>query len=233
MEKAIKETEEKKGNGIIELVFILDKSGSMSGKEKDTIGGFNSMIEKQKKEEGGAYVSTVLFSNDSTVLHDRADIKTIEPMTEKDYQVNGCTALLDAIGRAIHHIGNIHKYARKEDVPEKTVFMITTDGMENASREYSSQQVKDMIKRQEEKYGWEFFFVAANIDAVETAGHFGIRSERAVNYDVDLGTKVMYCAMSENIAEYRKTGAVRKDWKEDIEATIKDKKDNKNKKGDS
>ena len=224
MENKNNEMLTKKGNGITELVFILDRSGSMSGMEKDTIGGFNSMIEKQKKEEGTVYVSTILFSNTSKVLHDRIDIKEIEPMTERDYQVSGCTALLDAIGGAIHHIGNVHKYARKEDVPEKTVFLITTDGMENASREYSSLRVKEMIKRQEEKYGWEFFFVAANIDAVETAEHIGIRRERAANYCVEEGTEVMYCAMSKNISEYRKTGKVREDWNKEIEATVKDKK---------
>ena len=222
--KEIEKRVESKGKNITELVFILDRSGSMSGMEKDTIGGFNSMIEKQKKEEGTVYVSTVLFSNTSKVLHDRIDIKEIEPMTERDYQVSGCTALLDAIGGAIHHIGNVHKYARKEDVPEKTVFLITTDGMENASREYSSLRVKEMIKRQEEKYGWEFFFVAANIDAVETAEHIGIRRERAANYDVEAGTKVMYCAMSENISAYRKTGKIRDNWNEEIEATVKNKK---------
>ena len=218
-----KEIEEKvNAKNITELVFILDRSGSMSGMEKDTIGGFNSMIEKQKREEGTVYVSTVLFSNTSKVIHDRVDIKKVEPMTENDYQVNGCTALLDAIGGAIHHIGNVHKYARKEDVPDKTVFLITTDGMENASRVYSSQRVKEMIRRQEEKYGWEFFFVAANIDAVETAAHIGIRRERATNYDVEEGTTVMYCAMSKNISEYRKTGKVRDDWNKEIEATVKE-----------
>ena len=226
MENKNNEMLTKKGNGITELVFILDRSGSMSGMEKDTIGGFNSMIEKQKQEEGTVYVSTVLFSNTSKVIHDRVDIKDIKLMTEEDYQVNGCTALLDAIGGAIHHIGNVHKYARKEDVPEKTIFLITTDGMENASREYSSVHVKEMIKRQEEKYGWEFFFVAANIDAVETAENIGIRRERAANYDVEEGTRVMYCIMSDSISEYRKVGKVRDDWKEKIEAT----KDGKKKK---
>ncbi len=220
-----KEIEEKvNANNLTELVFILDRSGSMSGMEKDTVGGFNAMIEQQKKVEGTVYVSTVLFSNTSQVLYDRVDIKKIEPMTERDYQVNGCTALLDAIGGAIRHIGNVHKYARKEDVPGKTVFLITTDGMENASREYSSQRVKEMIKRQEEKYGWEFFFVAANIDAVETARNIGIREERAANYSVEDGTQVMYGAMSENISEYRTTGKVRDNWKREIEGTLKGKK---------
>ena len=157
-----------------ELVFILDRSGSMSGLETDTIGGFNSMIAKQKKEAGEALVSTVLFDNESVVIHDRLPLEDVPPMTEKEYFTLGCTALLDAVGGAIHHIGNIHKYARSEDVPEHTLFVITTDGMENASRRYSTRRVKEMIQRQKEKYGWEFLFLGANIDAVETAGHLGI-----------------------------------------------------------
>lgn len=166
-----------------ELVFIIDRSGSMAGFESDTIGGFNSMIEKQKNEgEGMVYVSTVLFDNYSEVLHDRVPIRDVKPMTRKEYSVRGCTALLDAIGGAIHHIGNVHKYARKEDVPAHTIFVITTDGMENASQSYSSDKVKAMIKRQTEKYDWEFIFVAANIDAIETADRIGIRRERAANY---------------------------------------------------
>ena len=176
-------TMEKLPNMDTELVFIIDRSGSMAGFESDTIGGFNSMIEKQKNEgEGMVYVSTVLFNNFSEVLHDRVPIRNVEPMTRKDYNVGGCTALLDAIGGAIHHIGNVHKYARKEDVPAHTIFVITTDGMENASRTYSSDKVKAMIKRQTDKYGWEFIFVAANIDAIETADRIGIRRERAANY---------------------------------------------------
>lgn len=189
-------------NNITEMVFILDKSGSMSGLESDTVGGFNSMIKKQKEKDGKAYVSTVLFNDKSTVIHDRVDISEVEPMTEKDYTVGGCTALVDAIGCAIHHIGNIHKYARREDVPENTIFIITTDGMENASHIYSSDEVKKMIEKEKEKYGWEFLFVAANIDAVETASHFGISSDRAVNYHADnRGTEVVYdtlcCAVSD------------------------------------
>ena len=169
-----------------EIVFILDRSGSMSGLETDTIGGFNSMIEKQKKENGEALISTVLFDNVSEVIHDRVPVQKVEPMTDRDYSVRGCTALLDAIGGAIHHIGNVHKYARNEDVPEHTLFVITTDGMENASRRYDSETVKKMIERQKEKYGWEFLFLGANIDAVETAKHFGIGADRAVNYHSEL-----------------------------------------------
>ena len=195
-------------NNITELVFILDRSGSMSGFEADTIGGFNATIEKQKEQEGKVYVSTVLFDNYSEVIHDRIDINKIKPMTRRDYQVRGCTALLDAIGGAIHHIGNIHKYARPEDVPEHTIFVITTDGMENASHRYSSEKVKEMIKRQTEKYGWEFIFLAANIDAVETAENIGIRKERAANYrQTREGVGRSYCAMSQAISTVRQNRA--------------------------
>ncbi len=192
-------------NNITEIVFILDRSGSMEGFEADTVGGFNATVEKQKREEGRVYVSTVLFDNKSEVIHDRVDIGEIKPMTRKDYQVGGCTALLDAIGGAIRHIGNIHKYARPEDVPEHTVFIITTDGMENASHEFDSRTVKAMIERQQEKYGWEFIFLAANIDAVETAETIGIRRERAANYRQDpRGMEITYAAMSEAIMTVRK-----------------------------
>ncbi|MBE6669716.1 MAG: VWA domain-containing protein [Ruminococcaceae bacterium] len=191
-------------NNVTELVFILDRSGSMSGFEADTIGGFNSTIEKQKKQEGKVYVSTVLFDNYSEVLHDRVDINEIKPMTDKDYDVRGCTALLDAIGGAIRHIGNIHKYARPEDVPEHTIFVITTDGMENASQHYSSEDIKAKIKRQTEKYGWEFIFLAANINAVETAESIGIRRDRAANYrQTEKGVERSYYAMSEAITSVR------------------------------
>ena len=168
-------------NDLTELVFILDRSGSMRGLEGDTIGGFNAMIDRQKQQEGEAYVSTILFDNFSEVLHDRVKLSEIGVMTEKDYTVRGCTALMDAIGGAIHHIGNIHKYARPEDVPAHTIFVITTDGMENASRRYSSEMVKRMIEREKQKYGWEFIFMAANIDAAETAACFGIDEQHAVN----------------------------------------------------
>lgn len=191
-------------NNITEMVFILDKSGSMSGLESDTIGGFNSMIKKQKEKDGKAFVSTILFSDSSTVVHDRIDISEVKPMTDEDYCVGGCTALVDAIGGAIRHIETIHKYARKEDVPENTIFIITTDGMENASHKYSSEEVKKMIEREKEKNGWEFLFVAANIDAVETASHFGIGSDRAVNYHADgCGTGVVYEALECAVSQVR------------------------------
>ena len=215
--KKEKETTKMK-NGITELVFILDRSGSMAGLETDTIGGFNAMIEEQKKLDGKVYVSTVLFSNSSTVVHDRKDLSDIPLMTNKDYHVGGGTALLDAIGGAIHHIGNVHKYARPEDVPEKTMFIITTDGMENASCQYGSEKVKKMIRRQEERFGWEFLFVAANIDAVETAERIGIRRERAANYRHDAdGTDIMYCTVSKTVSNYRKNAKVEDNWAEDLD----------------
>ena len=201
-----------------ELVFILDRSGSMSGLEQDTIGGFNSMIAKQKAEAGEAVISTVLFDNTNEVIHDRVDIQKIEPMTDKQYYVRGCTALLDAIGGAIHHIGNVHKYARDEDRPEHTLFIITTDGMENASHHYSSDRVKQMIERQKTKYGWEFLFLGANIDAVETAGNFGIDADRAVNYHSDSeGTALNYEVLSEAICSVRCSRPLESKWKERID----------------
>lgn len=191
-------------NNITEIVFILDRSGSMAGYEEDTIGGFNATIEKQKKLDGTCYVSTVMFANQSKVIHDRVRLDEIEKMTENDYQVGGGTALLDAIGRSIHHISNVHKYARPEDVPAHTIFIITTDGMENASRQYDSSTVKRMISRQQEKYGWEFIFLAANIDAVETADRIGIRRECAANYRQDReGMRTSYAAMSDAISSVR------------------------------
>lgn len=190
----------------------------MAGMERDTIGGFNAMIEKQKQLEGKAYVSTVLFDNHCEVLHDRVDIQKIEPMNEQQYYVRGSTALMDAIGGAIHHIGNVHKYARPEDVPDKTIFMITTDGMENASRKYSSDEIKQKIKRQEGKYGWEFVFVAANIDAVETAANIGIRRERAANYNqTPEGTQGMYEAVDEIFCCFRSGKTITEDWKKKLD----------------
>ena len=210
---------------LTELVFILDRSGSMAGLEDDTIGGFNAMIEKQKGEPGEAYVSTVLFDNECDIIHDRVDIQKIAPMTRKEYYVRGCTALLDAVGGAIHHIGNVHKYARDEDRPEKTLFVITTDGMENASRRYGADDVKKMIKRQKEKYGWEFIFIGANIDAVETASRYGISSDRAVNYNCDSeGTKLSYDAMNEAITTMRCNRPLSESWKENVEKDFKSRK---------
>ena len=204
-------------NNLTELVFIIDKSGSMSGFEADTVGGFNFTIEKQKGEDGRAYVSTVLFNNGSEVIHDRVDISEIKPMTRRDYHPYGCTALLDAIGDAISHIGNIHKYARPEDVPEHTVFVITTDGMENASRRYTSDAIKEKIKLQTEKYGWEFIFLAANIDAVETASHIGIRSDRAANYSqTSDGIEKSYSAMCKAISRVRCDSADEIDLEKDL-----------------
>lgn len=207
---------------LTEMVFILDKSGSMQGLESDTIGGFNSMIERQKQQDGEALVSTVLFSNDSKVIHDRVDIREIEPLTDQQYYVEGCTALIDAIGEAIHHIGNVHKYARAEDVPEHTIFVITTDGMENASHKYSSEQVKTMVKRQKEKYGWEFLFLGANIDAVETAAHFGIMEDRAVTFHNDAkGQLLNYEVVSKTMSAFRACAPVGREWKDEIEKDYK------------
>ncbi len=203
---------------LTEMVFILDKSGSMAGLEADTIGGFNGMIERQRKQEGEAYVSTVLFSNSSRVIHDRVELRRIEPMTERDYCVGGSTALIDAIGDAIHHIGNVHKYARPEDVPEHTVFVIMTDGMENASHRYGSDDVKRMIRRQKEKYGWEFLFLGANIDAVETAARYGIMEDRAVTFTNDArGQRINYEAVSCAMSSVRCGAPLSRSWKAQIE----------------
>lgn len=200
---------------LTEIVFILDRSGSMAGLEKDTIGGFNAMIEKQRKETGEAVISTVLFDNYSEVIHDRLTLDQIPQLTEKEYYVRGCTALLDAVGGAIHHIGNVHKYAREEDRPEKTIFVITTDGMENASRNYTYDRVKAMIERQKGKYGWEFLFLGANIDAAREAARFGIGADRAANYHADHeGTGVIYETVSEAICQVRSCAApLQANWK--------------------
>jgi len=204
---------------LTELVFILDRSGSMSGLESDTIGGFNSMIEKQRSEDGECLVSTVLFDHERKVIHDRAALAAVKPMTDRDYVVRGTTALIDAIGCAIHHIGNVHKYARREDVPEHTMFVIMTDGMENASHLYTIDQVKKMIERQKEKYGWEFVFIGANIDAVETARRYGIDEDRAVNYNADEeGTRVVYVAVAEAVSSVRKCKNLSADWSAEIDA---------------
>ena len=195
--------------GLTEIVFILDRSGSMSGLEKDTIGGFNSLIERQKKEEGEAYISTVLFDNETQVLHDRVPLDKVRPMTQEEYYVGGCTALLDAVGGAIHHIGNVHKYAREEDRPEKTLFVITTDGQENASSRYTYTKVKEMVERQKSRYGWEFLFLGANIDAAKEAGRFGIQADRSTNFVCDAeGTAVNYEALNKAVSRVRACASV-------------------------
>ena len=206
-------------NNTTELVFILDRSGSMAGLENDTIGGFNSMIEKQKKQDGDCYVSSVLFDDESEVLYNRVRLGDIPKMTDKDYTVRGCTALIDTIGGAIRHIGNIHKYARPEDVPEHTMFVITSDGQENASHRYTSEQVKKMIERQKEKYGWVFLFIRANIDAVETAARYGISRDRAVNYNADgEGTQILYESVAKAVCNVRASAPLSADWREEIHA---------------
>lgn len=213
-----------KKNNITEIVFILDRSGSMGGLEKDTIGGFNSMIAKQKKQNGEAYVSTILFDHESVVLHDRLPLEKIELMTEEDYTVRGCTALLDAIGGAVKHIGNIHKYARTEDIPEHTMFVITTDGMENASKRYNSSEIKKLIEQKKEE-GWEFLFIGANIDAVETANTYGISKDRAVNYNADCkGTGVVFESVCEAVSSVRGGRTLRPSWSKKISEDYKSRK---------
>ena len=206
-------------NNLTELVFILDRSGSMAGLESDTVGGFNAMIEKQKKEVGECFVSTILFDNESKVIHDRVKVSDISKMTENDYTVRGCTALIDAMGDAIRHIENIHRYARKEDVPEKTVFVITTDGMENASYKYTSDCVKEMIEKAKTERGWEFLFIGANIDAVETAKKYGISESRAVNYHADSqGTHVLYDCVSSAVSTLRRKASLDSQWRSEMDS---------------
>ena len=204
---------------LTELVFILDRSGSMAGLEGDTIGGFNAMVEKQKKEPGTALLSAVLFSDRSEVVYDRTDIRKVELMTDRQYCVGGCTALLDAIGEAVHHIANVHKYAREEDRPGKTIFVITTDGMENASRRYTYDEVRKMVEHEREKYGWEFLFLGANMDAISAARRFGIRPDRAVRYECDsAGTALNFAVVGQTIAKARKGCAIEADWSAPIAA---------------
>ncbi|MGI6507572.1 MAG: vWA domain-containing protein [Saccharofermentanales bacterium] len=195
--------------GLTELVFILDKSGSMTGLESDTIGGFNSMLTKQKAVDGECRVTTVLFNHHYKLVHDRIDIRAISPMTDKEYQVGGCTALLDAIGRTINKIGNAQKHTAEEYRAGKVMFVIITDGLENSSREYTADKVKALIERQKETYGWEFIFLGANIDAVETAGRYGISADRALDYLADSeGTNLNFQVMSEAVVAFRRSGTV-------------------------
>ena len=201
-----------------EIVFILDKSGSMHGLEKDTIGGFNSLIQKQKKEDGKVIVSTVLFDDESYVIHDRIDIENIKPLTEKEYYAGGSTALLDAVGGAINHIGHIHKHSRKQDIPDKTMFIIMTDGCENASYMYSYRKVKRLIRNQKEKYEWEFLFLGANIDSISEAKKYGIDADMAVEYNCDsAGTALNYEVLSDAITDVRNCVPMSAGWKKRIE----------------
>lgn len=203
-------------NNITELVFILDRSGSMAGLESDTIGGFNGMLSKQRGQDGRCYVSTVLFDDRSFVLHDRLPLERVEPLTDRDYTVGGCTALLDALGGAIRHISDIHRYARPEDVPEHTLFVVITDGMENASCRYRAERVKAMVRSRQQR-GWEFLFLGANIDAVETARHYGIRPDRAVNYHADeQGTRVAYDTVADAVCQMRSSAPLEADWCDSI-----------------
>ena len=214
-----------KNADLTELVFILDRSGSMHGLETDTIGGFNSMLDKQKNAPGDAFVTTYLFDGEIEMLHDREKIANVQSMTERDYTVRGCTALIDAIGTAVRHIEQIHKYARKEDVPGQTVFVIITDGMENASSRFSSNEVKRMVEKHKEGDGWEFLFLGANIDAVETAKHFGIARDRAVNYHADKrGTRLNYEVVGEALCEMRASMPLSANWSKRISEDFEDRK---------
>lgn len=215
--------------GLTEIVFILDQSGSMAGLEDDTIGGYNSFVEKQRRGEGEVLISTVLFSNESSVVYDRVPLDKIEPMTDEQYTTGGCTALLDAIGGAIHHIGNVHKYVRDEDRPEKTIFVITTDGQENSSKNYRYSDIKKMIERQQEKYSWEFLFLGANIDAIAEASKLGIRNDRAVRYECDgYGTQLNFETVAAAVGSIRKGEMLAESWSNDIAEYHKTKKKKRN-----
>ncbi len=203
---------------LTELIFILDRSGSMSGLEADTIGGYNSLMKKQKKEQGEATITTVLFDDQYEMIHDHAAIKKVKPIDDKTYYARGCTALLDAIGKTINHVGNRHKFAPDNEVPGRTMVVIITDGYENASREFSLDKVKNMIEHQKEVYNWEFLFLGANIDAVETARHFGINEDRAATYCADsIGTKTNFEAVSKTVSGMRSCKSINTDWKKEIE----------------
>ncbi len=203
---------------LTEMVFILDKSGSMGGLEEDTIGGFNAMIEKQKRLDGDAVVSTVLFNHETKVLHDRVDLKAVTLMDKHTYVVGGMTALLDAVGKSIHHIRSIYAETLREDRPEKVIFVITTDGLENASREFTYAKVKAMIEETKQKYDWEFLFLGANIDASEEAGKLGINRDRSVRYMHDRkGTEVHYNTVNEAISSMRTENKINESWKKTIE----------------
>lgn len=208
--------------GLTELVFILDKSGSMGGLEADTIGGYNAMLEKQKALEDECCITTVLFDNNYNLLHDRIDIKAVSPITEKEYSVGGSTALIDAIGITINKIGNAQKHTAEDFRAEKVMFVIITDGEENSSREFSSGKVKKMVEKQKVKYKWEFIFLGANIDAVKTAGRYGITPDRAQNYHADSqGIELNFAVMSDAVSEYRLKDSMPANWSEEINKDYK------------
>ena len=215
---------------LTELVFILDKSGSMSGLEKDTIGGFNSMIADQKKEEGEVIISTVLFDTYVKVLHDRKDIRKVSKLTDKDYRPGGCTALLDALGNAISHIESVQMDMPEDERPAKTMFVITTDGQENSSREYTYANIKKMVRKMQQKKDWEFLFLGANMDAIGAAADIGIRADRAVRYECDsAGTALNYSVLSKTVGKFRAAkaecvGAALENWQEDIEQDFETRK---------
>ena len=212
-------------NNATELVFILDRSGSMAGLEKDTIGGFNAMLKKQKEVEGECRITTVLFDNQINILHDRLDIQAIGSLTEKNYQVGGSTALLDAIGSTINKIGNVQKHSSPEHRASKVLFVIITDGEENSSREFPSERVKKMIEHQMKKYNWEFIFLGANIDAVETSKMYGIRPDRTQNYHADAkGVNLNFDVMSKTVANFRMNASIDEDWKDQIEKDFEERK---------
>ena len=214
----MKKTNEKNTPNVTELVFILDSSGSMSTLRDDTIGGFNTMLEKQRDTEGKCYVSTVMFADDSKVVHDRRPLEEVPELTRKDYEPMGCTALYDAVGSAIRHIANIHKYARKEDIPDKTLFVITTDGMENASHNFTAKEVRRLISKEQEKYGWEFIFLGANIDAAAAAADIGISEERAVNYKASRsGTAKLFRAVGSAVTMNRCAPCMDMSWREELD----------------
>lgn len=210
---------------LTELVFILDKSGSMSGLEADTVGGFNSLVEKQREVEGECLVSMILFNDKSELIYDRHSVSEIRKMRKSDFTVGGTTALMDALGAAINHISKIHKYIREEDVPENTIFVIMTDGMENASHIFSDSEVKALVEEKKEKCGWQFIFLAANIDAVETARKYGIDEDSAANYCSDSqGTKLTYEAVNDAVENYRTARKVNRGWKKELENDLKRRK---------
>lgn len=222
------EEDKKMKKELTELVFILDKSGSMSGLETDTIGGYNSMLEKQKLIKGDCRITTVLFDNNYEILHDRIDIKAVSPITEKEYYVGGSTALIDAIGRTINKIVSVQKHTKDDFKAEKVMFVIITDGQENSSREYSIEQIKKMIEYQKTTYSWEFIFLGANIDSVETAGRFGISQDRAQNYRADKeGVNLNFEVMSETVSIFRKKGIMPSDWNEMIDKDYNKRKEDK------